>query len=73
MALGSERTVRFRATLLPLYALLAASPVIGQHTSPDQQWVQVAPDTGRGFMHFVDMRSIRAVIVGIKARQFNTG
>lgn len=46
--------------LLPICGLLAASPVIAQNPSPEEQWVQVVRDTGLGVTHYVDMRSIRA-------------
>ena len=45
---------------LSLCALLAASPVLAQDPSSDEQWARVVRDTGHGFTHFVDMRSIRA-------------
>lgn len=46
--------------LLPICGLLAASPVIAQNPSPEEQWVQVVRDTGLGVTHYVDIRSIRA-------------
>lgn len=51
---------RVKLTFLPLCALLAASPVLAQDPSSDEQWVQVVPDTGLGVTHYIDMRSIRA-------------
>lgn len=52
--------MRLMVNLLPLCALLAASPVLAQDASPEERWVQVVPDTGLGVTHFIDMRSIRA-------------
>lgn len=46
--------------LLPLCGLLAASPVLAQDASPEERWIQVAPDSGLGVSHFIDMRSITA-------------